>query len=447
MIRRWQTIAFVGALMISVAARAEVQIRAGDEIGPNQASKVSAFVSPGTLQLIRQGMQIKVVAPQALEWPPPYRTATEQYSGQVSLSPEGRLLNYVAGQPFPLLDLNDPQAATKIMWNFNFRPLASDDLDLRYPDLTTRDRVSILSHFLIGHLATYNAMGRTEVNPMPIDPDFLRSQIGFRLAAYPYLEPADIHGFGLLIQRSFRAGAEDNVWIYNPKSRKIRRESSVLMSEPAAMMPTFGGSGGGGGGLGAIGGSLGMGSSGSYVNMMDPYSYFGFSGKIEDYTYRLLGERVMLACVHARNSPEVPCPTDGGRTVCPEDWEMRRHYIIEVRAKPSFQAAISKRVLFIDAEGWFISAADLYDRTGKLWKALVAFYTYRDRPVPDARVAIYPFKRIFQTAQTVEDLETGISSTLFMPGRETPERECWYINMGAVDRSFFVPEMLSRSRH
>jgi hypothetical protein len=28
---------------------------------------------------------------------------------------------------------------------------------------------------------------------------------------------------------------------------------------------------------------------------------------------------------------------------------------------------------------------------------------------------------------------------------ETPERECWYINMGAVDRSFFTTENMFRS--
>jgi len=397
-------------------------------------------------------MSMRIVPHEALEWPPPYRTATEQYSGQVGLSADGRILNYVAGQPFPLLDMNDPQVSSKIMWNYNFRPLASDDLDLRFPDLTTREggrssNATALSHFLIGHLATYAALGRTEVNPMPGDPDVLTNGIAFRFASYPYLEPAEIHGFGMLIQRSLRAGSEDNVWVYNPKNRKIRRESAVLMTEPAALLPTFGGSSGGGGGFGGIGGSFSSGSSSSFVNEMDPSSYFGFLGKIEDYRYRLLGEKQMLASVHAQNSPAVPCPTDGGRTVCPENWEMRRVFVIEATAKPGFDSAVSKRVIYIDTEGWFVTASDHYDGKGKLWKALVAFYTYRDRPVPDAKIAIYPFKRIFETAQTIEDLNSGISSTLFMPGRETPERECWYINMGAVDRSFFVPEIMSRSGH
>jgi hypothetical protein len=28
---------------------------------------------------------------------------------------------------------------------------------------------------------------------------------------------------------------------------------------------------------------------------------------------------------------------------------------------------------------------------------------------------------------------------------ETPERECWYINMGAVDKSFFTTDAMVRA--
>jgi hypothetical protein len=33
----------------------------------------------------------------------------------------------------------------------------------------------------------------------------------------------------------------------------------------------------------------------------------------------------------------------------------------------------------------------------------------------------------------------------YLPGMETPERECWYINMGAVDKSFFTTDALVRA--
>ena len=45
------------------------------------------------------------------------------------MAPTPSLKNYVAGLPFPLVDANDPQAATKIMWNFAFGRSSTDDLD------------------------------------------------------------------------------------------------------------------------------------------------------------------------------------------------------------------------------------------------------------------------------------------------------------------------------
>ncbi len=62
-----------------------------------------------------------------------FQDATEKYSGQVRLGADHRDLHgYVAGQPFPLLDPNDPDVATKIMWNQYFKPIATDDFDLRF---------------------------------------------------------------------------------------------------------------------------------------------------------------------------------------------------------------------------------------------------------------------------------------------------------------------------
>jgi uncharacterized protein DUF1329 len=72
-------------------------------------------------------MTMKIVPTEHMEWPPPYRDATEKYSQQVRLSPDGRtMVNYVAGQPFQFLDPNDPSIATKIIWNNALRPITSE---------------------------------------------------------------------------------------------------------------------------------------------------------------------------------------------------------------------------------------------------------------------------------------------------------------------------------
>src|SRR5207237_228785 len=109
--------------------------------------------------------------------------------------------------------------------------------------------------------------------------------------------------------------------------------------------------------------------------------------------------------------------------------------------------SIPKRIFYIDSEAWLITASDQYDHAGKLWKTIATFNTFRDRPVPDARIAIYPYKRSFQTALVDENVETGASTVVFTPGPNSPERECWYINMGAVVKNFFDPGSLERLGH
>ncbi|HLX05522.1 MAG TPA: DUF1329 domain-containing protein, partial [Candidatus Binatus sp.] len=181
-----------------------------------------------------------------------------------------------------------------------------------------------------------------------------------------------------------------------------------------------------------------------------PDSAFGFSARIQDYSYRLLGERPMLASVEAENSPAQPCAADNGRTVCPENWEMRNLYVIEATAKPRGALAsnviIPKRIFYTDSEGWFITASDQYNPQGQLWKTIATFHAYRDRAAPNARVAIYPFKRIFQTALVDEDVTSGFSTVVYSPGYSGHD-DSMFINMGAVDRTFFTPQTMVQLGH
>src|SRR5215469_2308639 len=117
------------------ATAAWAQVKPGDVITPQNASKVKDLLSPGTYWAVEHGMRIDVVPSQRIDWPPPYKDATEKYSSQVRLTADHRTLEgYVAGQPFPLLDPNDPSIATKIIWNVVYKPFYSDDYDLRFFD-------------------------------------------------------------------------------------------------------------------------------------------------------------------------------------------------------------------------------------------------------------------------------------------------------------------------
>ncbi len=436
-VRSKKCVSAFAALLLSLmmALPAWAQVKPGDVITPDNAYKVKDIVAPGVFYKVQQGMAMKVVPTDRVDWPPPYQEATEKYSSQVRLSPDGRTVqNYVAGQPFPFLDPNDPKVATKIIWNNVFRPLQTDDYDLRYFACENvrsgrNAPYRVLDEIDVGHYAGYNEIGRTEVDPMPIDPDFKKTGRYWMFGLYPIMAPEGMRGAGFLRYRYADPKKSDDIWSWNTGSRRLRRLNEGIMSDAVtgSGLPTEGG---------------------GNIVVFDPDHYSGFNAKVEEYNYRFLGVKNMLGVVHAAHSPEVTCPTDGGGSACPENWELRRMYIVEASPRRSInnsQALQSRTVLYIDSEVWFPLYEDAYDRQGQLWQDHIYWLTNRDRPVPDARVAIYPFKRSFVVGAAATDVQTGMTAMCYLPSRNTPEKECWYINMGAVDRAFFDPDTMAKA--
>jgi len=424
----WRAAALIFAVGFFIAApAASAQVKPGDTITYTNSYKVKNLVSPGVYYKVVSGMTMKVVPSERIDWPPPYRDATEKYADQVRLSPDGRtVVNYVAGQPFPFLDPNDPSIGTKIMWNNAFRPITSDDYDLRFYDCdvvnTGRNhRVDVIDYYQIGHYAGYDEVGRTEVQPIPIDPDFKVTNRYWLFALYPILAPENDRGGGFIRYRYENPKKADDIWDWNPGTRRVRRLNEGLMSDAV--------------------------NSGGNPTNFDPDHYSGFNAKIEEYNYKFLGQKSMLASVNAVHSPEITCQTDGGGSACPESWEMRQLYVVQTapRSSNNAQALHAKSILYIDSEMWFEPYVDEYDAKGELWQNHIYWLTYRDRPVPDARVAIYPFKRAFVVGAASTDVQSGQATMCYLPGQHTPERECWYINMGAVSRDFFTTQAMAKA--
>jgi len=423
--------ALVATILLGARTNASAQVKPGDMVTPENAAKVKDLVSPGVYYKVQSGMTMKIIPTSRVDWPPPYQEATEKYSSQVRLSQDHRsVLGYVAGQPFPGIDANDPYVATKIMWNNVFRPIATDDYDLRFYDCDSgytkqRQGQSVIQYWQVGHYAGYDLVGRVEVEPIPTDPDFKSSGRLWVFALYPILAPATNRGAGFIRYRYADPKRGDDDWSYGPGSRRVRRISEAILS--AATADSSGG--------------------GSAVTTWNPDHYSGFNAKTEQYNYKLLGEKTMLACIHAERSPEAPCPTDGGMSACPEAWESRHIYVVEATPRREVipEALQSRTLVYMDSEMWFEPYIDEYDNAGRLWYSHIWWNAYRDRPVPDAKVAIYPFKREFEVGALSTDIQSGMATMCYLPGHETPERECWYINMGAVDRSFFTNDAMVRA--
>lgn len=407
-------------------ACALAEVKPGDLITPENAAKVRDLVSPGVYYKVEHGMTMKIGPTERIDWPPPYKEATEKYSSQVRLSKDGRsLIGYVAGVPFPLVDANEPNVAIKIAWNNVFRPLFTDDYDLRFYDCDTayeaaHSQTSQIDYFQIGHYAGYSLVGRVEVEPMPIDPDFKLSGRYWMFGLYPTLAPQQLRGDGFIRFRYADPNRGDDSWTWSSGSRRIRRINE--------------------GSLSIVSGPYGL---------WEPDHYSGFNAKVEEYDWKFLGEKKMLAVVHAEHSPEVRCAHDNGTSACPELWELRPMYMLEATPRRGLgeanQALHSKTIIFSDSEVMYPSYVDTYDRRGQLFGNNLYFLAYRDRPAPDARVAIYPFKREFVVGAVSTDVQSGQATMCYLPGIETPERECWYINMGAVDKDFFTTQAMAKA--
>src|SRR5438093_8507827 len=89
--------------ILPVAVRADVA--PGDKITSENIDKVKDLISPGMEWVIKHGWPLTITETKRIEFPKAYKEATEKYSGQVKLSPDGLVvLNYVAGLPFPNVD-------------------------------------------------------------------------------------------------------------------------------------------------------------------------------------------------------------------------------------------------------------------------------------------------------------------------------------------------------
>lgn len=101
----------------------------GDVVTKENMAQCMDLLSPSAQWMLKHEMKMKVVPYRKYEWPKAYREATEKYAGQVKISEDGReIYNYVAGCPFPEIDVNDPLAGFKVKWNHEFFPDFTDNV-------------------------------------------------------------------------------------------------------------------------------------------------------------------------------------------------------------------------------------------------------------------------------------------------------------------------------
>ena len=420
-------IPLVGGLLLAVISLvpvARAQVQPGERIGPGDADRVAGLVSPGVEILVRRGMEMKIVPYQRVELRPSVRAATEEYAPQVRLDAEGRIENWVAGLPFPRVDPADPEAGTKIMYNVNRTPNLTDDLGLHLIESTSGSiskpgepaAFEVERHFVIDWLRLLRYAGRLEIDPKPAIPDN-PDGVFQKMAQYPFLEPFDLKGTGLLSFRYLDPSKQDDTWLYIPALRRVRRLSSAQRSDAL------------------------------FGQDIDLDSYNVYSGDVSWFTWRLLGERPMLGSMHGESLPPKPCEGDGGATFC-DAWEMRDVYIVEGKAKVKGYA-YSKRVIYVDKETFLPLYSDVYDSGGELWKTMVQNIRVARKPNPEAALE-YEHELPFISGFAVVDLQLMHATRSAIPGSAFRTEPGWYFNMGGKygndEKTFTVTALMAAGR-
>ena len=104
---------------------ADADLKPGDTIGPNNWQRIQGMVGENFLNRIKGGHTIQIKPSKVYRPLKEYADATEKFSGKVRLGANGELQGFVAGQPFPKLDLSDAQIGQKLAWNFFWRWLGA----------------------------------------------------------------------------------------------------------------------------------------------------------------------------------------------------------------------------------------------------------------------------------------------------------------------------------
>ncbi len=324
-----------------------VDVKPGDIIDNTNWQKIKNNAHPYILERVKNGtFKFRVKEKSSMIVPPEFNEATRKYAGTVKLGPDGELINYKAGIPFPKIDPDDPQAGLKVIWNFYWR-WRGDDLILG----TETGAVPGIRYVIDRHANEIKAkvgqyllksIGRVTLDPKPL----LKGKENIEeYELWINYYPRDVSGTTVLWTRVTDPNKWDDMWIYLPSIRRIRRfPTSQRCSTRAPTDYTWDDS-------------------------------WGFQGKVTMHKYKLLGEGQIVSLFYTKNVPYKRNKGDILPIPMSEDFEVRDVWVVEQVSKdPNY--CYGKRIYYFDKESWQVVYILLYDRKMELWKDLGLTMTY-----------------------------------------------------------------------
>jgi hypothetical protein len=353
---------------------------AGKKIDSTNVDQIKDLLPDGVYLLWKQKERFgehwfEIVPYRTLTTPPGRTKYTKE--GKCKLSPNGGLIGWVAGTPFP-----EPQSGIEVAWNFNswnrgdgLNKLADGytvDGRLKY-DRIVKNRPILLQFY-----------GRCDVPPTP---EIIPNPKGlFRCSYFEMYEPTEIKGQCGLTARYVDQSQAYDTWIYIPSIRRIRRVSTAQRTDT---------------------------TGGGDFCYDDNY---GWDGNIQRQTYKLLATKDML---FSRHQDMNLLERKAGDLI----WngitrERIKVYVVEaICHDPGYIYA--KSIWYVDPELWCILGVDNYDKYGKLWKVIDQFYEPRKaakgyEEADFTSLMLVDVQRLHATLSKVPDYAVGIELPLGM---------------------------------
>jgi len=298
-----------------------------------------------------EGMQLEI-GPFYRDYAPAdaYQAATDRFRGQPKLGPDGSLENYTAGQPFTGDQIDckgDPQAGSKIMWDFDYSwQGAGGDASFYY---SYWDRGEELPLYYEGSSKTAVLSHRVEAEYEKNHGDVFRHEKRKNAFGVDVTAPFDARGIMLMSYRYKstdrpRSDAKnDDTWVYLPTLRRVRRISTAQRTDSI---------------------------SGTDFTFDDLRS---FAGIVPQYEWQCLGEVDMIgpSNTKVKGYPYEKDHNFGpyGLSFADDRWEMRKVFRVRMIPKNADHPYHHKDI-YIDKQTFNALYSFAYDQKEELWKII-----------------------------------------------------------------------------
>ncbi len=332
------------------------KFKEGDVITMDKIESLKPFLPPEFWAnrdfFFYDGMKMEI-GPSFRDYSPAkeYVDATQKFKGKAKIGPGESLEGYVAGQPFPMEEIDckgDPQAGIKIIWNFDHQ-WEGDGSRTKY-FYSYWDRGEQLPLYYQGTSKTISLAHRVE-------PELLNTQEGDlfrgekRKSAFgvEVEAPFDARGIALMTYRykSSEAPLEqaknDDTWVYVPTLRRVRRISTAQRTDAV---------------------------SGTDFTFDDLRS---FAGIVPQYTWECLGEMDIIAPMNSKVKA-YPYTKDHnfgpyGLSYADDRWELRK--AVKIRMTPkNKEHPYHHKDIYIDKQTMNALYSFAYDQKEELWKII-----------------------------------------------------------------------------